>query len=214
MLKKIIHACPGKRQLIFVSATEQPESLALMMDISPNLIKTNFEEVPVNRQLEHFYLIVEERDKPEFIRKLIHASKTSKAIVFVHRTETAEILAARLTHHNIAVADLHGAYEKEDRKQAMQRFRNGTARILIASDLAARGLDIPGITHVLNLDMPSNPKDYLHRVGRCGRAGAKGTAISLVTEAELRLIKRLIKELNIEVKEITLREGVIQITNG
>jgi superfamily II DNA/RNA helicase len=154
-------------------------------------------------------LLVEERDKPELLRKLIHATKTERAIVFVHRNETAEIIAARLAHHKITVADLHGAYEKEDRKNAMQDFRSGKARVLIASDVAARGLDIPNISHVFNLDIPSKSKDYLHRVGRAARAGARGVAISLLVESELRLVRRLKRDLGIKIVEIGLRAGNI-----
>jgi ATP-dependent RNA helicase DeaD len=209
MLRKIIRACPGQRQLVFVSATEQSESTFEIADVAPNLVRLQAEEAAINPNIDHFYLLVEERDKPELLRKLIHATKTERAIVFVHRNETAEIIAARLTHHKITVADLHGAYEKEDRKNAMQDFRSGKARVLIASDVAARGLDIPNISHVFNLDIPSKSKDYLHRVGRVARAGARGVAISLLVESELRLARRLKRDLGIKITEIGLRGGNI-----
>ena len=209
MVRKIISACPGRRQLVFVSATEQSESTFEIAEVAPELVRLQAEEAPINPNIDHFYLVVEERDKPEILRKLIHATKTERAIVFVHRNETAEIIAARLTHHKIVVADLHGAYEKEDRKNAMQNFRTGKAKVLIASDLAARGLDIPNISHVFNLDIPSKSKDYLHRVGRAARAGARGVAISLLVEAELRLVRRLKRDLGIKVNEIELRAGSV-----
>jgi superfamily II DNA/RNA helicase len=96
-----------------------------------------------------------------------------------------------------------------DRKQAMDGIRNGAIRIMIASDLAARGLNIPGITHVFNLDVPTMSKAYLHRVGRTARAGAKGTAVSLVTEIEARLVRRYEQELGISMQCIRVRDGRI-----
>lgn len=206
-IEKLLKACPATRQLVYVSATARPESDGLISHFSPELVRLEVDELAANPLLEHWYLLVEDRDKPEILRKALHATGAARAIVFVHRSETAEIVAARLEHHKIAVADLHGAYEKEDRKRAMDGFRNGTFKVLITSDVGARGLDIPGITHVFNLDMPTHAKDYLHRVGRAARAGASGVAISLITEPELRLINRFARDLGIELNAATLRNG-------
>ena len=207
MVQKIVRACPGRRQLVFVSATEQPKSKQYMEQLAPNLVRLHSEELIINHNIDHFYMVVEERDKPDALRKLIHATKTEKVIVFVHRNETAEDVAAKLEHHKIIVADLHSTHEKEVRKQSMQNFRSGKARVLIASDIAARGLDIPGITHVFNLDLPSKGKDYLHRVGRCGRAGARGVAVSILIKPEVRLIELFEQTLGIQMRQVTLREG-------
>lgn len=215
MVQKIVRACPGRRQLVFVSATEQPKSKQYMEQLAPNLVRLHSEELIINQNIDHFYMVVEERDKPDTLRKLIHATKTEKVIVFVHRNETAEDVAAKLEHHKIIVADLHSTHEKEVRKQSMQNFRSGKARVLIASDIAARGLDIPGITHVFNLDLPSKGKDYLHRVGRCGRAGARGVAVSILIKAEVRLIELFEQTLGIQMRQVTLREGqMIEISEA
>jgi len=149
--------------------------------------------------------VCEERDKPELVRKLLNALQPDRAMVFVHRNETAQIVTAKLLHHQLAAADLHGAEDKEERKRAMDDFRSGKVTILLASDVGARGLDIKGITHVLNMDVPSQSSGYLHRVGRTARAGNSGVAISLITEKEKRLISRFEKELGIEMIEVTLR---------
>ena len=206
-VQKVIRACPGRRQLVFVSATEQPKSKEVMEQLSPGLVRLHAEDVVVNPNIEHFYVVVDQRDKADTIRKLVHATKTKKAIVFTHRNETAETLAARLEHHKVAVADLHGTYDKEVRKQAMQNFRSGKATVMIASDVAARGLDISGITHVFNLDIPSKGKDYLHRVGRTGRAGTQGVAVSVVVRPEVRLVKQFERDFGISMREVILREG-------
>jgi superfamily II DNA/RNA helicase len=103
--------------------------------------------------------------------------------------------------------DLNAARDKLDRKEAMDGLRSGAIRVLIASDIAARGLDIKGVTHVFNFDVPTLSKAYLHRVGRTGRAGAKGVAISLATEVEARVMPRYQQELGIVMKNVRMREG-------
>jgi ATP-dependent RNA helicase DeaD len=163
----------------------------------------------VNENIEHLYLVCEGRDKPDMLRKLLHAFDVPRSIVFVHRNDVAEEVASKLSHHKLAVADLNSELSKMDRKQAMDGIRSGAIRIMIASDLAARGLNIPGVTHIFNLDIPTMSKAYLHRVGRTARAGAKGTAVSLVTETEARLIRRYEQDLGISLQCIRLRNGEI-----
>ena len=130
-------------------------------------------------------------------------------MVFVHRSALAEEVAAKLAHHRIPAADLHAASDKLDRKRAMDDFRSAAVRVLIASDVAARGLDIKGISHVFNLDVPTQSKAYLHRVGRTARAGAKGQAVTLMTPDETRLVRRYESELGIVLHAVRLREGQV-----
>jgi len=137
-----------------------------------------------------------------------------RSIVFVHRNEVAEAVASKLTHHKLAVADLNSELSKQDRKQAMDGIRSGAIRIMIASDLAARGLNIPDVTHIFNLDVPTLSKAYLHRVGRTARAGAKGTAVSLVTETEARLIRRYEKDLGIVLQSVRVHNGEVTSTGS
>jgi superfamily II DNA/RNA helicase len=169
---------------------------------------------PVNENIEHFYLVCEGRDKPEVLRKLLHALRPERAMVFVHRNETAENVAAKLAHHQILVADLHAASYKRDRKKAMDEFRSAQVHVLIVSDVAARGLDIKGVTHVFNLDVPTQSKAYLHRVGRTARAGAKGQAVTLMTGDEVRLVRRYENELGIVMHHVRMREGRVIAADG
>jgi superfamily II DNA/RNA helicase len=134
--------------------------------------------------------------------------------VFVHRNDIAERVASKLAHHKLAVADLNAELGKIDRKRAMDGIRSGVVRIVVASDVAARGLNIVGVTHVFNLDVPTMSKDYLHRVGRTGRAGSKGTAIALVTEIEARLIRRYEQELGITMHRVQVRDGHVSLQRG
>jgi len=206
-IRDLLHVLPRDRQLVFVSATQQPESAGVIASLAPSLVMLQTAAVPMNPDIEHFGMVCEERDKPDVLRSLLHALQPERAIVFVHRTETAEIVAAKLAYHHVSVAQLHGAFDKGDRKQAMDDFRGGRATVLIASDVAARGLDIPGVTHIFNLDAPTLSKAYLHRVGRTARAGASGVAFTLFTEAETQLARRYEEELGIVVRRVRLREG-------
>lgn len=206
-IREMLHVMPRDRQLVFVSATEQPESAAAIASLAPGLVMLRTAEAPMNDKIEHLGLVCEERDKPDLLRSLVHALKAPRVMVFVHRTETAEIVAAKLAYHHIEVAQLHGAFDKHNRKEAMESFRSGRAPVLIASDVAARGLDIAGVTHIVNLDAPTLSKAYLHRVGRTARAGASGVAVTFFTEAETHLARRFESELGIVIHRCRLREG-------
>ena len=206
-VRAIVDATPRGRQLIFASATEHAESAEAIAALAPDLIRLRAGVAAVNENIEHLYLVCEERDKPEVLRKLLHALKPERALVFVHRNEVARNLTARLAHHHVPVAELHAAGDKRDRKQAMDDFRSAQVRVLVASDVAARGLDIAGVTHIFNLDVPTQSQAYLHRVGRTARAGAKGQAVTLMTEGEVRRVRRYEAELGIVLTRVRLREG-------
>ena len=208
-VRKIITSAPGNRQLVFVSATAQARSAHEVTSLSPNHVLLQTEHAPLNPSIEHLFAVCEERDKPDVLRKMIHATAAERALVFVHRNATAEMVASKLSHHKISVSDLHGAFVKADRKKAMDDFRSGKIRVLIASDIAARGLDIAGVSHIFNLDAPSQSLAYIHRVGRSARAGAKGVAISLFTKEETRLARRYHEDLGLHMQEVRLREGTL-----
>lgn len=206
-IRSIIKKAPPTRQLIFASATIEMENRDVIEAIAPQLTMVQAGAAPVNKSIKHYYLICDERDKVDMIRKLYHALQPERAMVFFHRNATAKFVAAKLDQQQIPVADLSGAMNKVDRKQAMDDFRNANVRVLLTSDVAARGLDIKNVTHVLNLDVPTLSKDYLHRVGRTGRAGANGIAITLMTATEAKLAQRFEQDLGITMKQVQLRDG-------
>lgn len=213
-IRAVIQAAPATRQLVFASATLEPQSTAVIATLAPDLVMLQAGAAAVNENIEHLYLVCEERDKPDELRKLLHALDPERAIVFVHRNDLAGKIAAKLAHHHIPAADLNAALDKQDRKHAMDGFRSGEIRVLIASDVAARGLDIKGVTHIFNFDVPTLSKAYLHRVGRTGRAGAKGLAVTLVTEIEARVIRRYQEELGIVMQCVRMREGRVIAANA
>jgi superfamily II DNA/RNA helicase len=206
-IRDVVRAAPPTRQMIFASATCEAESMAVLSTLAPNVQMLKGGAAAVNENIEHLYLICEEREKTDELRKLLHALEPERALVFVHRNSSAERITAKLAHHHIAVADLTAAMDKQDRKRAMDGIRSGELKVLIASDIAARGLDIKGVTHIFNFDVPTLSDTYLHRVGRTGRAGAKGTAVTLATEIEARVIPRYREELRISLQQVRMRGG-------
>jgi superfamily II DNA/RNA helicase len=206
-IQKIASLAPPGRQLIFASATVEAQTREVLATLAPDAAMLSPRTAAVNENIQHLYLVCEERDKPDILRKLLHAFEIPRSIVFVHRNDVAEQVASKLAHHKLAVADLNASLDKMERKQAMDGIRNDTIRIVIASDLAARGLNITGVTHVFNLDVPTMSNAYLHRVGRTGRAGAQGIAISLLTEIEARLVRRYESELGIVMQCVKVRDG-------
>jgi ATP-dependent RNA helicase DeaD len=208
-VRAIIRPAPRNRQLIFASATLERESMELAKELAPEMHLLQAGAAAVNENIEHLYLVCEERDKPDELRRLLHALAPERAIVFVHRNDVAEKIALKLAHHKISAADLNAALDKEDRKYAMDGFRRAEIQVLIASDIAARGLDIKGVTHIFNFDVPTSSQAYLHRTGRTGRAGAKGLAVTLMTEIETRLVRRYQEELGIDMQRVRTREGKV-----
>ncbi|MEN7972488.1 MAG: DEAD/DEAH box helicase [Verrucomicrobiota bacterium] len=208
-LQELRQVIPGRLQWIFVSATEQKATSAEATRIAPGLVHLSSGANQINADIEHVYFVAEERSKADLLRRLIRSIDPERAIVFVHRNKDAELVRSKMEHYGIPVADIHGTHGKLLRKKAMDDIRSGKVRILIASDIAARGLDIKGVTHIFNYDAPSGSKDYLHRVGRAGRAGEQGYAVSLMTGQEARLVKRYESELDIEITKAFIRDGEI-----
>lgn len=207
-IKDIIKSTMKDRQLMVFSATIKERTLNISKDIMKDaeFIKIKDKSI-VNPNIKHMYLVTERRDKIEVLRKLIASTKPKRAIVFINRSDEIQITTAKLQYHHIKAFGLYGSASKEERKKSMDDFRNGKIQLLIASDIAARGLDVKGITHIFNLDLPENPKDYIHRAGRTGRAGNLGTSISIVTKEEIALIRKYKKELNIDIEEKCIYKG-------
>jgi ATP-dependent RNA helicase DeaD len=210
VVKAIIKTTMKDRQLMVFSATvtEKAVSIAKELMNAPEVIKVK-EENMVNPDIEHLYVQCEQRDKIEMLRKLVAATEPSKAIIFINKSDDIQITTSKLQFHNINAYSIFGTAAKEDRKNAMEGFRSGKYRLLVASDLAARGLDIAGVSLIFNLDIPEDHREYLHRAGRTGRQGMPGTCISIVTEKEIPTINKLQREFNIEISPAKIYKGVI-----
>ncbi|MCY6356435.1 DEAD/DEAH box helicase [Clostridium sp. ZS2-4] len=209
-VKDVIKTTMRDRQLMVFSATINEKTLNIAKGLmkETEIIKIE-EKNQVNPDITHYYITAEQRDKIETLRKLVAGLKPEKAIVFINKSDEIEITTSKLQYHHIKAHGIYGSASKEERKKALDGFRNGKIQLLIASDLAARGLDVKDVTHIFNLDLPEDSNEYLHRTGRTGRAGNLGTAISIVTKEEISLIKKYEKDFNIKIEAKTVYKGAI-----
>lgn len=209
LIEEVLSTMLKERQMIYVSATNQTESNETIASLSPAVVHVHTGSNKIVANIEHICFTAHENDKPKLLGKLISAYAPERAIVFTHRNETAGRIAIKLAEHKISVGEMHGACDKQTRRQAINNFKNGKIKVLVASDMAARGLDIKGVTHIFNVDVPGKSKDYLHRAGRTGRAGAHGYCISLMSGEEMKIARRYERELKIKIKQANIFGGVI-----
>ncbi|RXT04910.1 DEAD/DEAH box helicase [Ammoniphilus sp. CFH 90114] len=198
------------RQLLFFSATvsEKAEKTALTMMREPEVIRVNRSELPASA-VEHIYFVCERRDKVDVLRRILKMGEV-KAIAFVKDAAQLEELASKLNHKGVSVGVLQGEAYKTERETVMKNFRAGKFSLLLTTDLAARGLDIQAVTHVIHMDLPEDVQQYIHRSGRTGRMGAAGTVISIITVNQEGALKKFSQELgqSIEKKELFMGEIV------
>lgn len=207
-IQDIIKTTMRDRQLLIFSATISSKAMPIAKDLMKDpVIFKNDKNASLNPNIDHMYIEVEERDKAEVLRKLIAAVNPNKAIVFINRGFDVEMIADKLNYHNKNAFAMHKRITKEQRQQALEKFRNGKINILVSSDISARGLDIQGITHIINLDFPANANEYLHRAGRTARGTAYGSTISLVTKKEFPAIRIYEREFNIKITKKELSYG-------
>ncbi|MXO95840.1 DEAD/DEAH box helicase [Erythrobacter aquimaris] len=172
---------PESRQTMLFSATMPPpiEKLAKKFLKNPKRIEVS-RAATTNKDITAFKIPVQQRQKRETLRWLLRHDQVETAIIFANRKTTVRELNKSLQSHGFASGEIHGDMDQSSRIKELDRFKSGDINILVASDVAARGLDIKGVSHVFNFDTPWHPDDYVHRIGRTGRAGAKGRAFTLV----------------------------------
>ena len=204
-IERIFNLTPFTRQTLFFSATMAPE-----IERITNTFLSNPARIEVARQATASETIDQEvvrikpsrrdraaKEKRDLLRALIEreGDKCTNAIVFCNRKTDVDIVAKSLKKHGFNAAQIHGDLDQSQRTKTLDSFRDGSLRFLVASDVAARGLDIPAVSHVFNFDVPSHSEDYVHRIGRTGRAGREGKAIMICAPADEKLldaIERLI----------------------
>jgi superfamily II DNA/RNA helicase len=199
-----------ERQLIIVSATMPPTIVDIAKKImrDPVLI-TSERKQRIPEHIYHIYLTTEQRDKIETLKKLINNINPEKAIVFINNVDQIDNLAGKLKYNRIKAESLHGTIQKKDRKKVMDDFRSGKIKVLIASDIAARGLQMEGIPIVFNMDIPEKSNEYLHRAGRTGRNNQEGLVISLAAAYEIQSLKKIEKDLKIKIEKKVYYNGQI-----
>lgn len=196
-IRKIILNIPKERQTLLFSAT-MPASinkLANSLLDNPKRVDVTPEVVTVRKINQTIYK-VPKKNKRALLATLLQNEDISKAIVFSRTKHGANRIVKELEHAGVSTAAIHGNKSQTARQKALDEFKQGNLRTLVATDIAARGIDVDNITHVINYDLPSEPESYVHRIGRTARAGTKGTAISFCDETEgkiLTVIEKIIK---------------------
>ncbi|WP_349729770.1 DEAD/DEAH box helicase [Peribacillus frigoritolerans] len=210
-INNIIKTTLKDRQIMVFSATlpEETEKAARGFMNEPVMIKVDKHE-KMESNVDHLYFVVERREKSKILEKITRI-KDVKALAFLNDIAELSVLHEKLSYKGIEMGVLHGESNKVDREKALRKLRSGKSPMLIATDVAARGLDIKGLTAVVHIDMADNIEQYIHRSGRTGRAGADGTVISIVTEREERELKKMARELEIPLTRVTFYGGNIVV---
>lgn len=198
-IRRIVEFFPNRQQTLLFSATmpEEIKKLAQTLQNDPVFIRTEEGTVTKN-SIEQFYYVVDEHERDDAIVRLLDYTNPDKSIVFCRTKRETARLSEFLSGQGYSTQALHGDVEQWDRQKVMKAFRNNEFEILVATDVAARGLDVRGVTHVFNYHIPFESESYVHRIGRTGRANKEGVAMMLVTPHELRELERIRKDVGSE----------------
>ena len=209
-VEKVVKILPKKRQTLFFSAT-MPDSvikLANTILTSPKQVKVKSTLTPVER-IAQSVIVIDPKDKVLQLITLLKEKEFNSVIVFTKTKHKANRINQKLTAVNIDSEAIHSNKSQAARQKALNGFKDGTIKILIATDIAARGIDVEAVSHIINFDMPSTPEDYVHRIGRTARAGASGIAVSFCEPSERLKLFRIEKliDLKLEVVKSNLLES-------
>ena len=199
-VEQLIEACPTQRQTLLFSATMPSEvvGLARRYMSKPTFMRADVEEPRIAPATRQYFLSCHRLDKPAVLARILETPERERCLVFTRTKRMADILVEELAQHGKAASAIHSDLRQETRERTLRRFRDGTVDVLCATEVAARGLDIPEVTHVINYDCPDDEKMYLHRIGRTGRAGASGVAITLAVWNELARVEVIKRALGID----------------
>lgn len=207
-MDKLFALTPEKKQTTLFSATldEKVSEMKKRLSMDPTLIEIKKEEVEID-DIEQLAYHVSPENKGPFLRYLIKEKKVEKALIFVSSTRSADNLVEKLKKNKIKAVAIHSQKSQGARRNNLEEFRVNGAQILVATDLIGRGIHIESLPCVINYELPRSPLDYIHRIGRTGRAGEKGTAINILTDDELQHFRVIQKKMG---KKITLQrtEGI------
>lgn len=217
-VKKVVQRLPQQRQTLFFSATMPKEIQSLANSILNNPEKV--EVTPVSSTAEtinQFLYLVDKNDKRKLLIHLLQDKKIQNAIVFTRTKHGADRVAKELQKAHIGAEAIHGDKSQNARQRALGNFKSGTTRILVATDIAARGIDVDLLSHVVNYDLPDVPETYVHRIGRTGRAGQSGIAISFCDSEEMDNLKGIQKLIKMQIPVVmehpfpATNSGLVQI---
>lgn len=212
-INTILESVPSSRQTLLFSATMPPaiRKIAETFMNNPEVVKIQAKEMTVEN-IEQFFVKATEREKFDALSRLLDVQKPELAIIFGRTKRRVDELSQALSVRGYLAEGIHGDLSQAKRISVLRQFKEGKIDILIATDVAARGLDISGVTHVYNFDIPQDPESYVHRIGRTGRAGKSGTAITFVTPREmgyLRIVEETTKKRMTPLKPPTSDEALV-----
>ncbi|MCF6206318.1 MAG: DEAD/DEAH box helicase [Sulfurovum sp.] len=208
-IKEIFEYIPQNRQTLLFSATmpEPIKELANHILYQPEFISVVGDEETTNNVIDQRYYVINENQRDDAIVKLLETEEINKCIIFCRMKREVDRLTEHLQALGFNASGLHGDLEQQDREVVIKAYRRGESKIMVATDVAARGLDVKDVTHVFNYHIPFDPQSYVHRIGRTGRAGKSGQAITLVTTEEFRELQRIQKEVGAEMRLATIQGG-------
>jgi len=206
-IEQVLRGMPRERQTMLFSATMPHGVHDLALRITRDALWIEAAPSGTTAEgIEEFFYSVKPEKKPDLLLELFKAPGWEHVLIFTRTKAGADVIEARLQREGISADVMHSNRQMKYRTRALDRFASGKVRVLVATDVAQRGLDVEGISHVVNYDVPLDPEDYVHRIGRTGRAGATGTAITFVTATDLGAMKSLEHRLGRTVGRIHLPE--------
>jgi superfamily II DNA/RNA helicase len=199
-VEQLIDRCAQERQTLLFSATVPSEVVRLARRYmnKPTFMRSDVQQQSVAPQMRQFFFACHRLDKPAVVARILASPTRGRTLIFTRTKRMADVLADELRSRNIDAGVIHSDLRQEARERALVRFRKGTQDVLCATEVAARGLDIDQVTHVINYDCPDDERMYLHRIGRTGRAGAAGVAVTLAVWNELARLEMIKKALQID----------------
>ena len=204
-VERIVGQLPPLRQTLFFSATMPPEIKRLVKKFLNNPREVSVDPPTSPAELvEQFLVVVKSADKRAVLRKILREEKVSQALIFCNRKRDVGVLARSLQRHGFNAAELHGDLAQSIRTETLGRFKKNEIDLLVASDVAARGLDIEALPHVFNFDVPSHAGDYIHRIGRTGRAGLTGRSITLAAPEDGKYVSAITNLIGKEIPKMPL----------
>ena len=204
-VRRIVEKCPKDRQTLFFSATLPPEIEGLTKWVlrDPEIIEIGARHSPAETITHAFYPVARDQ-KFDLLLALLERTKFDSVLIFCRTKHGADKISGRLKSANHAVAVLHSNRTQRERVEALEGFKSGKYEVMVATDIASRGIDVAGVSHVINYDVPQHPEDYVHRIGRTGRAEKVGDAFTLVTGEELDAVRAIERFIGAKIPRLKL----------
>lgn len=207
-IEDIIRFLPKKRQTLFFSATINPEIKKLAYSLVSNPIRIQISpKDPISKNVDHAVCFIEMDDKRFFLERFFKEHEDKKILTFVRTKVRAERVVKAMERADIEALSLHGDKDQKSRTEALDNFKSSKIRLLIATDVSARGIDIQGVDFVINYDLPEQAENYVHRIGRTGRGRARGQAISFCSEHERPLLQSIEEYIYQPIKELSIEKA-------